>query len=469
MTQPSSPRFALTRTLLALALILTASGTGWAADDSARLTELEERVRVLERALTDAVANKDADAARATELARQIDILTREIETLRLGDATPPAGDAGRFGLAPAASKVYGVRSGVSLGGYGEMLYENVAGTNESGAAVSAKDQIDFLRAIVYFGYKFNDRILFNSETEFEHASTGKNGEVSVEFASLDFLIRDSFNVRAGMVLVPMGFVNELHEPPIFLGARRPYVEQVILPTTWRENGAGVFGEAGLLSYRAYVVSGLAAFNDTNSKAKGFSASGIRDGRSSGSRSAAEDIAIVGRLDVRAGGGVMFGFSAYTGDAGQDRKSADGMIIGARTTILEGHAEFRRRGLTARALYARTKIADVARINAASGFTAAQSVGARQVGWYGEIGYDVLSGSDSAHTLVPYFRHEKYDTQDAVPTGFARNPANEVTVATVGIAWKPIVNVVVKADANRIENRARTGVDQINVAVGYLF
>jgi hypothetical protein len=439
------------------------------ADNAARVDELEKKVRDLEASIAAARSAPGTDDERVVALERQVQVLIGEIEALRLGDAASPAADTGRFGLAPAASKVYGIKRGVSIGGYGEMLYENFAGTNQAGAAVATKDQIDFLRAIVYFGYKFDDRFIFNSEIEFEHASSGKNGEVSVEFAYLDFLVRESFNVRAGMVLVPMGFVNELHEPPVFLGARRPYVEQVILPSTWRENGAGVFGEAGPVSYRAYVVSGLAAFGDTNSKAKGFSASGLRDGRSSGSRSAAEDIAFTGRLDVRPVKGLLLGVAAYGGDAGQDRKTALGEIIDARTTILEGHAEFRARGLSVRALYARTKIDDAAKINESSGFVGTQSVGEEQYGWYGEVGYDVLAPFESRHALIPYARYERYDTQKAVPAGFASNPANDVTVTTLGVAWKPLLNIVVKADWNKIENEAKTGADQINVALGYLF
>src|SRR4030095_768336 len=101
----------------------------------------------------------------------------------------------------------------------------------------------------------------FNSEIEYEHATTGEGdeekGEVSVEFAYLDYLIRPEVNVRAGLVLIPVGFINELHEPPVFLGARRPEVEDRIIPTTWRELGAGVFGDAGPITYRAYVVNGL--------------------------------------------------------------------------------------------------------------------------------------------------------------------------------------------------------------------
>ena len=71
----------------------------------------------------------------------------------------------------------------------------------------------EVITAVLYFGYKFNDRFLFNSEIEFEHGSTEDDGEVSVEFAYLDYLWRKPLNVRAGLLLLPLGFVNELHEP----------------------------------------------------------------------------------------------------------------------------------------------------------------------------------------------------------------------------------------------------------------
>ena len=139
------------------------------------------------------------------------------------------------------------------------MLYQGYDDTLDDGTDSGATDQLDFLRAIVYFGYKWNDHWLFNSEIEFEHASTEDGGEASVEFAYLDYLWKPELNARAGLLLIPMGFVNELHEPTTFLGARRPDVERVIIPTTWRENGFGLFGEAGPVSYRTYVVNGFEA------------------------------------------------------------------------------------------------------------------------------------------------------------------------------------------------------------------
>ena len=99
--------------------------------------------------------------------------------------------------------------------------------------ALGTDTRLDALRLVLYTGYKFNDRIVFNSEIEFEHGGYSDEhteGEAKVEFAYLDFLINKAFNVRAGMMLVPMGFINELHEPPAFLGARRPQVERTHHP-----------------------------------------------------------------------------------------------------------------------------------------------------------------------------------------------------------------------------------------------
>ncbi len=479
MSCPSRAAFAAA--VLVGVLALCPSPSAAASEEASRIESLEQKVRDLERELAELRRSGAVDPARLGEIERQIRILAQEIETLKLGEAAPEARE-GRYGLGPAASKVYAVERGVSVGGYGEALYESFDTRREDGAPSGRRDEFDFLRAVLYFGYKFNDRIVFNSELEFEHASTGKAGEVSVEFGYLDFLVRDALNVRAGMVLVPMGHINELHEPPIFLGARRPFVEQNLIPTTWRENGVGLFGEAGLVSYRAYLVNGLAATAGTSSKASGFSASGIRGGRSSGSRAAAEDLAVTGRLDVRPVEGLLLGGAFYAGDAGQERSTATGERIGARTTLYDAHAELRWRGLEARALFVRTTIEDVALINEAQAIVpcsatplpeekpCSESVGERQYGWYGQVGYNVLAHREGTRqALIPYVRYERYDTQDRVPQGFASNPANDVTVTTVGIAWKPILNVAVKADLNRIENEARTGVDQVNLALGFLF
>ena len=140
-----------------------------------------------------------------------------------------------------------------------------------------------------------------------------EGGFVSVEFAALDFLWVPEINARAGLLLVPMGFLNEVHEPPFFFGVARPAVERRILPSTWRENGVGVFGTLGeSLEYRSYVMSGFNAQN--------FSDGGIRDGRQQGSLSLSEDFAFVTRLDWTPEllPGFLLGGAVYVGDSGQD-------------------------------------------------------------------------------------------------------------------------------------------------------
>jgi hypothetical protein len=285
-----------------------------------------------------------------------------------------------------------------------------------------------------------------------------------VEFAYLDYLWRPEANVRAGLLLVPMGFVNELHEPTVFLGAKRPDVERVIIPTTWRENGFGLFGEVGPVSYRTYIVNGL--------EGAGFSAGGLRGGRQKGSQALAEDFAWVGRVDYAPMPGLQIGASAYVGDSGQDLVDANGRDIELGTTILEGHAEWRWRGLELRALYTQAELDDVGRFNERFNLTPTGSLGEEMSGWYVQAGYDVLapiSSFSSTRQLIPYVRLEEYDTQDSVPAGFLEDPARDVESLTLGLAFKPIDQIILKADWQDYDNGAGTATDQLNIALGYIF
>lgn len=426
----------------------------------AELHELEQQRTGSQAGATAAGASGDLDD-RIAELSRRLDLLAAELERLDLG-ATPAAATGPEHGFGPAASKIYRTDRGLSIGGYGEMLYQGFSAERDEGAPSEEKDRLDFLRAVFYFGYKFTDRLLFNSEVEFEHATTDHEGEVSVEFAYLDYLLRPEVNLRAGLLLIPVGFLNELHEPPVFLGARRPDVESAILPTTWAENGFGLFGDAGPVSYRTYIVNG---FN-----AAGFEDEGLREGRQGGSEALAEDFAWVGRLDYTGHPGLLLGASLYTGGADQGLLSPDGRALDIKTTIYEGHLEWKWRGLELRALAARSKVDDVAALDRALGLGIDESVGEQQEGWYVQLGYDVFSRrSHGEKALIPFARYESFDTQKEVPVGFERNPELDVESLTVGLSFKPIDEVVFKADFQNFKNRAGTAVDQINVAIGYLF
>src|SRR5688572_29576264 len=208
-------------------------------------------------------------AAQVEELRRRLEILAAEVEKLRSGEPeTIELSDERRraLGVAPSAAATYRRKTeGVTFAGYGEMLLENFKAENESGAAGALTTRLDFLRAVLYTGYRFNDRFLFNSEIEVEHGN-----EIFVEFAYIDYLISDNLSVRGGLLLAPLGLVNEFHEPNVFIGSKRPETEQRILPTTWRENGAGLLASFGRVSARAYLINGL--------NASGFTSAGVRGG-----------------------------------------------------------------------------------------------------------------------------------------------------------------------------------------------
>jgi hypothetical protein len=407
------------------------------------------------------------DSVRIRQLEAQVEAITRELERMSLGRDVVAA-DSAQMGFGPAASKIYRVNQGVSIGGYGEFLYESYAGEREDGSPAGKTNQLDALRGIVYVGYKFNDRILFNSETEVEHGATGQAGSVSLEFAYLDYLLSDNFGVRGGLLLVPMGFVNELHEPPVFLGTERPVTENRIIPTTWRESGMGVFGGQGPWSYRAYVVNSLDGVGGGASKAKGFSDSGLRGGRQKGSKALAEDFGFVGRLDYSGLQGLTVGGSAYYGETAHGRE-LDGVEVGGAAFIWEGHLAYKARGWDVQALVAGAELDEVDELNRLRGLTGDESIGDSMRGWYVQAGYDLLRSSPTRHQLLPYARFERVDTQRSVPSGYASDRSNDATVLSMGMAWKPISNTVLKADYQFHSNQAETGVNQFNVAMGYLF
>ncbi len=406
---------------------------------------------------------QETDTAEVSRLKAQVEAILRELEAMRLGADVVPQADTSIYGFGPAASKVYKGRSGVSVGGYGEFHYENFARDRQDDTPSGLGDRIDALRAIVYVGYKFSDRVLFNSEVEFEHGSTEDGGSVSVEFAYLEGRLSPGFGVRGGLLLAPMGFLNEIHEPPTFLGTTRPETERRIIPSTWREVGAGVFGGRGDFNYRVYLLTGF--------DANGFAASGIRDGRQNGAEAKGINFGVVGRVDWTGVPGLTLGASGYVGNAGQGATlpSDPTVSIGARTTIWEAHAEYKARGFDLRGLVARTYVNDAAQVNELNGLVGDASVGERLTGWYVQGGYDVLRRLRTTQQLLPYVRYEKLNTQDEVPDGFAANLATDRTILSLGVAWKPLLNIALKADYQVHRNEADTGVNQLNVNLGYLF
>ena len=399
-----------------------------------------------------------SEQARIEEIQRQLDVLAAEVERLRSGEPEVEVTEtrAKGLGLSPSAAAVYRKQRGISFAGYGEMLYENFARTNESGTAVNRGTQLDFLRAVFYAGYRFNDKFIFNSEIELEHAN-----EIWLEFAYLDYLAKPSLNLRAGLLLMPMGLTNEFHEPNVLLGAKRSETESRLIPSTWRENGFGVLGSAGKFNYRAYVVTGL--------NAAGFSSDGLRGGRQRGSRARSTDPAFVGRIDVAPVPGTFFGGSFYTGGSAQNQFEVDGRTLEVQTRIGEVHGQIQMRGFDIRGLFARADLSDVADLNRARTLTGLSSIGEVMQGGYVQFGYNVLSQFQENAAVTPYYRFEKLNTQEEVPSGFLSDPVRDGTFHTVGVEFRPIYNVVIKTDYQLLKNPLSTGLNQFNINLGYSF
>ncbi len=356
----------------------------------------------------------------------------------------------------------------LSFHGYGELHYNSsdVSANVPSKTPPDSAARVDFHRMVWGLSYHYNDRISLHTEVDFEHAAQ----EIELEYAYLDFLVNPAVNIRAGSVLMPVGPLNEFHEPPLFYSVERPYVQNAIIPTTWQEAGAGIFGSPlPGLKYRFYLVSGL--------NANGFSASsGIRGGRGkiAGDEGtiSGDELAVVGRLEYTALPGLTLGGSAYNGGANQEEDPA---LDGVGVTIFEGDIRFRKYGLDLTGVYAQIDIDDAEKINAFNSFPLGsnKSIGEKLVGWYIEGAYDLLRpfALKSEKRLMAFVRYEQINTQDEVPSGFTSDPKNDRNVITYGLAYYPITNIAIKADAEKWENEAATNNDgnRFNLAVAYMF
>jgi hypothetical protein len=154
---------------------------------------------------------------------------------------------------------------------------------------------LDFHRFVLLLSHSFSPKLRFVGELELEHAfveGLEDAGELELEQAYVAFLLSPRANVRAGMMLVPIGSINERHEPPVYNGVERPFVDTVIVPTTWFEVGAGLHGSfgKGQIRYRTYAFAPLDALE--------FSAEdGIRGGRQKGAQANVRTVACAGRVE----------------------------------------------------------------------------------------------------------------------------------------------------------------------------
>jgi hypothetical protein len=346
-----------------------------------------------------------------------------------------------------------------SIGGYGEVHYTNASGPNTPA-------QINVRRFVVYLAHSFNEHLAFRSELEVEDAKIeggAAGGEVAMEQIYLDYLISPAFTLRAGLVLPPIGIVNETHEPPTFNGVDRPLFDHDVLPTTWRELGVGAVGTlpgSSGLSYRVYLLNGL--------KAEGFDAvSGVRGGRQEGQNATFANPSFTGRLEwvrpgLRVGGSFWYG-----GSANQDPALGTGTFDNA-VGLLSADVRYDVGPLMFRGVVANVSIADAEEINAAFG----NNVGSRIAGAYVEGAYNLLSAlaPASAQRLNAFLRYEQYDTHADVPAGVIKDESLARRITTFGLSYKPVYNVVFKGDYQLQRTKAELAEGELlSLGIGYQF
>ena len=361
-----------------------------------------------------------------------------------------------------ATSKVAQWAEKTTIGGYGEVLYNNGTQRSDDASDSNPNKEIDVQRFVLFFGHEFADNLRFFSELEIEHTNTAGAGEVELEQAYIEWDYAENHSVLAGLHLVPLGILNETHEPDTFYGVERNRIEARIIPTTYRVNGVKFAGEiAEGFSYDLAVHEGLQL-------ADNFS---VRSSRQGGSRANAEELAGTARFKYTGTPGLELGLALhYQSDLVQDgignsrlgRTAFDADDISGLLT--EAHVIYQKERFGLRALYAQwdidSDIEDLAILND-DDTVASSGVGRdEQTGWYIEPSYKLTE------KLGAFVRYESIDER----AGDSSSDSEEERTL-VGINYWLNPNVVLKADV-QFENDEDNGgedLDGFNLGVGWSF
>jgi len=340
-----------------------------------------------------------------------------------------------------------------TVGGYGELHYNNLSDDNPSIGGDDSRDRVDFHRFVLYFSHSFTDSIRFFSEFELEHSLAGddKPGEIELEQAWLELDINNQHHVRAGLDILPIGLVSFTHEPNTFYGVERNTVEAEIIPSTWWEAGIGLNGEvAPGWNYDLIAHSGLAI------PTSGSSTLRPRSGRRKVAEFDDPGFATTGRLRYTGIPGLEVGISGqYQADA-----SGKGDDIDLSATLLEGQVDYKHSsGFGLRALYARWDFDNTDQLGT--------SVNQDDLaGWYVEPAFRFAPGTIPGEIGL-FARYSQYDARDGITGGnFV-----EYDSWVVGANWWPHNQVVFKFDYQNesADSPADTLRDGFNLGLGYQF
>lgn len=389
-------------------------------------------------------------AASLEELEKQVEELSGELKALQTREAPQPR-PAGEGLLAKAFDKI-------SLGGYGEFdyVFKRENGNGKGG------NTFDPHRFVLYVNSELSDSISLKSELEWEHGgdSSKKNGEVAIEQAFLDFQITRPLNAKAGIMLVPVGAVNLYHEPTIFNSTERPELDKFLIPSTWREMGAGIYGSLGdRVDYQLLVMNGLDG-------TKFSAAEGIRKGRQDLDADVNRNKAVSGRLEVRPMTNLYTNFSFYTANSAPSGKPT------AYTTLLALDGKY--------SIGIFDLAGEYVHIYQDKPAVLSDEIGHNMSGYWVEGAMHIMpkawrTGRLSSSDLLAFARWSEFDTQQGGIVDPSKSSGRyDRNYTTLGMVFKPVETVAIKADYQMFGDDRASGEkpldnDKFQVTLGYVF
>ncbi|MFT7590823.1 MAG: hypothetical protein ACI9UJ_000741 [bacterium] len=350
------------------------------------------------------------------------------------------------------------------MAAYGEAHYNQPfkSGTVQNG-------NMDIHRQVLLFGYKFNPKTSFITEIEIEHIK-----EVYLEQAFLNYQLKPWINFQGGLLLIPMGIVNEYHEPTTFNGVERPTIDKVLIPSTWREIGTGFTGNLtdANLRYQIFVVNGPMGYNGST-RLSGTAP--IRGARQKGAEAVMRQPDLSAKVNYYGIRGLNIGASLYMGttesslfgnlqtDSAMHVAAADSSVIGVKMFALDfryTRKQFEARGQAIYGMYNNT--------NAYNQF-ATSDLGTAAYGYYAEVGYNINKLLKIKNKLVPFIRYSNYNTHFETTDELQANPNYEQTIITTGLSLFLDQAFVAKADYQYFIDGNNTKQNQVNLGLGFWF
>jgi hypothetical protein len=407
------------------------------ADNTSEINELKKQVKMLMQ--------------KSQEQDEQTQALIDETSDFKTGfNYTKVDTNKAFSGMGAAASKVYYSKSPLSIGGYGEMYFSNYSEEQGSGAT-AYKNKVSVYRFVPYIGYKFSDNIILNTEIEFEkggvEAGNDDSGEVKVEFMYLDFLINKNLNVRLGNFLIPMGLINFRHEPTLFNTVQRPNTSKYLIPSTWSESGAMVFGE--ITEGLEYKFAGTTGFDSSKTDAKW-----LRSARGNSFNNTDPSFGVTARVDYTGINGLLIGASVY----------ADNDI-----NMFDIHTDYKIGGFRAYGVYTEStrdeKAAQDAEYIDGNGDLITQATDAK--GGFLNLSYDLLALTSSEYSLPLFIQYESISPRDKLS---GAGSYDSIDSTTIGMNFFPHEQVVLKVDFVMQDTYDSTpDTDIISASIGFVF